>query len=1135
MARPVYGKSVWGGYFLDALNRLYSYDARVGRGRSYASSGKVYDLSVNKNEIKAKVRGNWDPYYNVKLKFNPLSSKEIEKIYSIIDSNPLILASIINGELPSTLLELLKIEGIELFPKDFSELKRSCSCPDWGDPCKHMAGVYFVLTSMIDNNPFLLFEIRGVELINHYKIENELDIAYPFELEESQGQTVVNEEIDIIKFNYFKEFILSKLQPNPSFVSIDFHKVLGDFYKFANRFLATVVYPDQNEHIELIERVFKTADFKVVSSKNILDYRIEITHSLLTRESIEKFFGKESDTLELSILEFARLFLAFSSSEGNEKFNYFYHFFRVAYLLSNANGFVFDILKDNRSYIAIAKPLLSPLSIQKQLLELQKLTPEVLYVDKKALAPKSTNEILLSIFLSELTKALNFPMKKGKGDRIYETLFDLLFRGKRVTESFELRDSLKSLDRYFSIFDILHSNIKFTIVIENRDNDYTMQFLANGKNIHKIDDEKSRITVYKLIVKFADTLQEIESLTKQKEVILDFERLEKFILEQKEIIQDLGIGVVIPKELQKLLRPKLKIRATVKSQNLTTFLSLDKLLEYDFFLAIGDKEVSKEEFEELLKSGKKLVKFKEQFIYLDPKEVDYIFKQMQKHKKLSKFDLLHLNFNDDLELDETLKVFIDDIFKLKEYSLPPVRATLREYQKSGFLWAVNNLLNGFGVILADDMGLGKTLQAIAVMLFLKQEKLVKKPVLVVVPTTLLNNWSKEIEKFAPTLSYSIYYGKGREFKDSDIILTSYQILRRDLEKFKEQKFDMIVIDEAQNIKNPLTSTAQSVKAIKSRYRVALSGTPVENNLSELWSIFDFAIPRYLKSLKDFQKEYAKEIEINKNQEIAKRLKNITAPFMLRRLKTDKTIINDLPQKIVIDQYITMEKEQAALYGSFLEEMMDNIKKSDSKDRSGLIFKLLISLKQICNHPKNFDNSYDLDYKLSGKSKLLLELLETIIERDEKVLIFTQYTQMGDILEEIIKRELLLEPLYLKGSLSKSKRDELVESFNNDKDKKIFILSLKAGGVGLNLTSANNVIHYDLWFNPAVENQATDRAFRIGQTKNVNVFRFITQNSFEEKIDKMIKAKEELQNLSVSVGESWIGKMSDEELESLFGK
>ncbi len=1135
MARISYGNTVWGEYFLDALNRFYMYDARVGRGKSYANAGRVYDLSIGNKWIKAKVRGNWDPYYNVKLSFDPLSQEEIKKIYDIIDSNPLMLASIINGKLPDDLLKILKKEGIELFPKNFHELKRSCSCPDWGDPCKHMAGVYFVLTSMIDNDPFLLFKIRGVDLVKHYKIKNEIEINYPFNLKFSQKDNSLNKEIEIIKFNDFREFILSKLAVNPPFVSIDFHKVLVDFYKYSKKFLPTILFPIQNENIQMIERIFESADFKIeVSSKDILNYSIKITHPLLTRENIFKLWGFKNDTLNLSFLEFINLFLSFSTRVGNNKFNYFYHFSRIVYLLIDSCGFVFDILKDDNFYQGIAKPLLSPLSVQKQLEMLEEITPLVLEVDGKTVDAKTTNTLLFSVVMSEFVKRLDFPMKRGKGDRIYEAVFNLLFRKEKIEESFELANSFKSLDRYFNIFDILQSDIKFTIVIENKNDDYTMQFLANGENIHTIKDEKTKIAAYKLIVRFADSLYEIEDLSKQKEVVLDHNRLEKFILEQKEVMTDLGIGVIIPKELQKLLRPKLKIRAKATSKNLTSFLSIDKLLEYDFFLAIGDQKISKEEFENLIKDGRKLVKFKENFIYLDPKEIESIFKQMQKHKKLTKFDLLHLNFNDELELDEDLKIFIENIFKIKDYPLPPINATLREYQKKGFLWAVNNLLNGFGVILADDMGLGKTIQTIAIIYFLKLQKYLKKPVLIVVPTTLLNNWIKELEKFAPDLSYSTYYGTAREFQNSDLILTSYNILRRDIEKFQKRKFDMIVIDEAQNIKNPSAFTTKSVKSIKAPYKIALSGTPVENNLSELWSIFDFAIPKYLKSLKNFQEEYAKAIEINKDKKVANRLKNITSPFMLRRLKTDKSIIKDLPKKLIIDQYVTMEKEQAALYESFLEEMMESIKNSDSQKRSGLIFKLLISLKQICNHPKNFDKSYECDYRLSGKSKLLIELLNTIIERDEKVLIFTQYTQMGDILEEIIKDELLIEPLYLKGDLSKTKRDKLVESFNNDIDKKIFILSLKAGGVGLNLTSANNVIHYDLWFNPAVENQATDRAYRIGQRKNVNVFRFITQNSFEEKIDKMIKAKKELQNLSVNVGESWIGKMSDEELEELFG-
>ncbi len=1132
MTRIKYGSTLWGGYFLDALNRFYQYDARVGRGKTYANTGRVYDIKINGTHLKAKVKGNWDPYYNVSLKFEPLSKKETEEIYEISDDHPLILASIINGELPPSLLKLLKKGGIELFPKHFRDLATKCSCPDWGDPCKHMAGVYFVLTAMIDNNPFLLFEIRGIDLIRHYHIKKEIDIALPLALDFNIKEPFENKEIELAKFDHFDKFILSKLSPNPPFMHVDFHKLLEEFYHYSKRFFPTIVYPCENKHIELIERIFKSAKFNFYLSSNIIDSYMNIMHPLLTPQTILKLFGKNGEKLDLTLIEMVNLFLAFGSNSGNAQFNYLYFLSRIVYLLMQSNGFVFDLLKDKSSYYGIAKPLLSPSSVQKQLALLEEITPSIALFGNSPLDQKSSSIAIMSAVITQFVKALRFPMKKAANDRINRAIFDLLFKPEAEIENFELQDNFRSLDRYFSIFDLLQSEIKFTIIIEKKHKNYGMQLLVNGKNLYQVTD-RQRLSVYKLIVKFADTLLNIETLTRQKEIILSFDSLEHFIIEQKETMQDLGINVIIPKELQTLLHPKLKIAAHTASKNLKSFLSLDKLLKYDFFLSIGDEKISPEEFKKLIREGRRIVQFKDHFVYLDPKEIELLFKQMEKHKQLNKFDLLQLSFNNELELDATLRTYLSEIFKTKEYPLPPINAVIRNYQHKGFLWAVNNLLNGFGVVFADDMGLGKTLQCIMVISYFKLQKQITKPVLIVVPTTLLNNWAKEIEKFSPSLSYSTYYGQNRSIKDNDIVFTTYQTLRRDIEKIKKKKFDMIVIDEAQNIKNPFTETSKAVKAIKSHYKIALSGTPVENNLSELWSIFDFTLPRYLKSLKSFQKTYAKEIEINHDKATAQRLQNITTPFMLRRLKSDKTIIKDLPQKIVIDQYITMEKKQAALYKNVIDETLKKIDSTEKRDRSGLIFKLLVSLKQICNHPRNFDKTYSLDYKLSGKAKMLMELLQTILKREEKTLIFTQYTQMGDILEQIIRKELLIEPLYLKGSLSKKRRDILIESFNNDKERKIFILSLKAGGVGLNLTEANNVIHYDLWFNPAVENQATDRAFRIGQKKNVNVFRFITQNSFEEKIDKMIKAKQELQDLSVSTGEKWIGKMNDEELKTLF--
>ena len=1127
LARIIYGKTFWGEYFLKGLNSLYGDAKRIARGKNYASSGRVVSFEIKKNKIISKIKGNYRPFYKVILEFKPFSETQKKKIFKIIDENPLILAAIIDGKLPPVLLDKLIEQKIFLFPKNFEELKRDCNCPDWGDPCKHVAGTYFVLTNMIDNNPFVLFEIRGIDLINHYQIKQITEIEYPFSLvfEKNSPKT---KDIDIVKLENFSPFILSRLEENPAFSSIDFKKVLDDFYKYNTKFIPTIIYKKQDEQIDKIERIFKQAEFKIHIQKDLQNYSIKIEHPILTKKKFKELFNQEN----LDLLGLIRLFLSFETSRGTKSYIYLYYFSRIIYLLAINNGFIFDILKQDNKFISIAKPLLSPLNIKKQFELLNEITPNIVFVENKPLQNNSANILLSSLFLTTLVQKLNFPMKKGKGDRIFEQIFALMFKGAKIKPNFELENVIKNIDKYFAIFDLLKSDIDFVIHIKEKDDNFTMEFFAGGEHICKIKNKDKRLLVYKLIVKFSDTLFEIEDLTKQEQIEIDFKRLEKFILEQKDILQDLGIKVIIPKNLQNLLKPKLQVKAR-SIGNLTSFLSLSKLLEFNFVISIGDREISEEELKKLLEQGRKIVKFKDSFVYLEPNEVKNLFAQLEKQRKLSKYDLLKLKFNQEVELDKSLDAFLTNLFTVKDFPLPDIRASLREYQKNGFRWAVNNLLNGFGVILADDMGLGKTLQTLTVISFLKSQNHIKKPALIVVPTTLLNNWAKEIDKFTPHLGYSFYYGQKRRLQKTDLILTTYDILRRDLEKLKKEKFDMLVIDEAQKIKNPFAATTLAVKSIKTKFKMALSGTPVENNLSELWSIFDFAIPRYLKSLKEFQKTFAEEIEIKKNKEVARKLKNITSPFMLRRLKTDKNIIADLPEKIVIDDYVSLTKEQAGLYQSYVDEAMDILKNSEDSNRRGLIFKLLIALKQICNHPKNFDKTLPIDYKTSGKTMRLLELLETILARDEKVLIFTQYTQMGDILEQIIKKELLIEPLYLKGSLSKTKRDKMIEEFNTKREKSIFILSLKAGGVGLNLTSANNVIHYDLWFNPAVENQATDRAFRIGQMKNVNVFRFITKGTFEEKIDRIIKAKQELQELTVSTGEKWIANMSNEELQEIF--
>jgi SNF2 family DNA or RNA helicase len=461
---------------------------------------------------------------------------------------------------------------------------------------------------------------------------------------------------------------------------------------------------------------------------------------------------------------------------------------------------------------------------------------------------------------------------------------------------------------------------------------------------------------------------------------------------------------------------------------------------------------------------------------------------------------------------------------------------MRPYQLRGYAWMYKNSRIGFGSVIADDMGLGKTLQVITTLLKLKEEGyLDKKKALVVVPTTLLTNWQKEIDKFAPELIAHIYHGPTRKIPedDFDMLITTYGIARGDEKKLTKYKWHTLVIDEAQNIKNPGTAQTKAIKKIKSDVRIAMSGTPVENRLSEYWSIMDFTNRGYLNSQKAFQKEFAYPIEVEQDQQQLERFRKATAPFIMRRLKTDKTIISDLPEKVSTDEFCSLTKEQAALYQSVVNEIMQQVEGKDGIERQGLVFKLIMALKQVCNHPAHYLKKGDTDPQLSGKASRLTELLTQIYDNNEKALIFTQFREMGELLRTFIKTQYHTEALFLHGGCSRKQRDEMVDRFQQDPAIKTMILSLKAGGTGLNLTAASRVIHYDLWWNPAVEAQATDRAYRIGQKNKVFVHRLLTQGTFEEKINKMLVEKRELADMAVATGEKWIGEFSDNELKTMF--
>ncbi|HBG49212.1 MAG TPA: hypothetical protein DDW90_06880, partial [Cyanobacteria bacterium UBA9971] len=800
--------------------------------------------------------------------------------------------------------------------------------------------------------------------------------------------------------------------------------------------------------------------------------------------------------------------------------------------------------------------------------------PNFVFKDKggKVLAQEASYDIL-SMFLTHLVHKVTFlRASKFKSDPVTgvftkpNSLSAVTSEGKNIA---------LSISHWLDVISGKNKSIRPVLRIESlkTNEDFALYIdIINSKNndiipLSRLFEEEREIFLLPVKQVRSDIIGQIMVASNYLPVlkdILDAKGLEIAVIDLKEILEiisklsvflnALEIKVVIPKELKKLISPRILLKARLKNpknfdisalfdMDKKSKLSFNELLNFSYEIAIGDEKISREEFLELVKSADGIVKYKDNYILLKPEDISSILQKLNDPSPefSDSMGLLHSIFSGfyngiDFDAGDAFKRVIDDYLKIEEITIPEgLTGTLRPYQERGFKWLYSNSMRGFGSCMADDMGLGKTIQVISLLLKLKEENKLNKPALVICPTTLLGNWYKECAKFAPSLKVYIYHGTERslELNGIDIALTTYGLLRNDLEKFNNKEWDFVIIDEAQNIKNPDAAQTVAVKSLVTKTYIAMTGTPVENRLSELWSIFDFTNKGYLGNLRNFQQNYAMPIEKFRDEERIEKLKLATAPFTLRRLKNDKSIISDLPEKLVFDEYCYLSKEQAALYEKVLENSFKAMEGKIGIDRKGHIFKLITSLKQICNHPTQYTKIDKLTKDLSGKTEKLFSIIEQIQEQNEKAIIFTQYKEMGDLLVSMIKDEFKIDAPFFHGSVTRIRRDEMVEAFQTNEDIKLMIISLKAGGTGLNLTAATNVIHYDLWWNPAVEDQATDRTYRIGQTHNVIVHRLITLGTFEEKIDEMIKSKKELADLTVSTGEKLITELSNRELKEIF--
>lgn len=626
-------------------------------------------------------------------------------------------------------------------------------------------------------------------------------------------------------------------------------------------------------------------------------------------------------------------------------------------------------------------------------------------------------------------------------------------------------------------------------------------------------------------------------------------------------LQENGLGVILPPGLSRGAgeqRLGIKITAEV-NQKKGERLSLKSLLNYKLDIAVGELTISKKEFEQLLAARSPIVEVNGQWIALQPADVrsaQNIFNQTNQDISLSVEEALRITSGSTKTLAKlpvvgfqasgVLEEFINNISNNQEIKLIETPkdfiGELRPYQIKGVSWLAFLEKWGLGACLADDMGLGKTIQLIAFILNLKAEKALIKPTLLICPTSVVSNWEREIKKFAPTLSVLIHQGdkrfQGKDFlrhiQKKDIVITSYSLVHRDEKTLSDIGWQGIVLDEAQNIKNPQAKQTQAVTKLKGGFKIALTGTPVENRLSDLWSISEFLNPSFLGDRAFFERRFAMPIEKHGDRESLQTLRSLIAPFILRRLKTDRDIIQDLPEKQEMNVYCALSQEQGELYQNVVAQSLSEIDSSEGIKRRGLILSLLIKLKQICNHPAQYQKEKTITSgKASGKLLRLEEMLEEVISEGDHALIFTQFAEWGKLLQPYLAKKLGKKVLFLYGGTRAAERMEMVDSFQNDPlGPPIFILSLKAGGVGLNLTRANHVFHIDRWWNPAVENQATDRAFRIGQKNNVQVHKFVARGTLEEKIADMIESKKQLAEQTVETGEEWLTELDTDQLRNL---
>ena len=1261
MASTQYGTTWWGQRWLNALSGI-DFANRIPRGKTYANTGKVFKLTVDTEcgVVKARVKGNYAPFYSVKIEFPEIPKAQQDKLISLIAEDPVVLAKLSARELAPEIEQMAEKAHIRIFPRSWTDLDMYCSCPDSAVPCKHLAAVIYKFSQEIDANPFILFELRGLDIVSKLR-ERGVDFEQAQQSEMPKWADLLSDGGDSapLPLSELKSLAFSEIPPlGLSVIGLFKDSPAG----YTGKSLKGLVQKAMEKAAKLA-----AAQQKDTEDRDNPEYdesqplmrldswgRLHVTKTLSWTIHPSKGSGKPytlkpyDDSDEGIAEDEAPLYRMFSAAtdkaalaDGSEAVEALYWIWSIASKMVE-QGAVVPQIYEPADEVFITRWI--PASMSKQVGEvaekagraLLSLPPEILAVDGRPeqLSGRALGQAVLGAFIDSYIAdaAAQGVLKNAYYDEQPPEVKALLERRMVDTSEILAGDSVRmGLEAWLSPLYLEDLSVKPVIVFEDRSDgaEVTLSDLVDaargtkegyddtdeegpgsedggegpsldgssevvtevaedgdapdeeGRDLFSNEEgvsismgftrgeggsggdfiplsdilgdrkySKVRFECMRTVARLSSVCPQLSTLLKYHggEGVVALKDLASVITSSIPAMKLLGVRLIIPRTLNRILSPRAAMKIGLqdggKSWDGQSMISLSAVMNFDWEIAVGGKALSREQFDELLRHEGEVVRFGSSFVYVDPATTEKIALKLKAGTPPSKQRLIAAALTgrfggNNAYITKELKRALEKLLSEKALEVPStLKATLRPYQKRGYSWLVRNMRTMMGSIIADDMGLGKTLQVIAALERLRCDgEFDKKSALVVVPASLIVNWQKELARFAPMLKPSVFYGEGRRIDPkADLILTTYGTLRSSIKALKALDLRVVVIDEAQTIKNSGSQVFRAVRSLKADSMIAMSGTPVENRLSEYWSVMDFANPGLLGTAKDFQKEFASPIEDGHDIEAARRLRRVTAPFIMRRLKSDKKIISDLPDKISKDEYCTLSPAQAALYKAQLDASFDAMRQigADPGKRTAAIITMITRLKKICNAPEQFAPSDShKGPEFSGKAMQLMEILDALHKSGRKALVFTQFKEMGALLQKWIGERTGRTPLFINGSVAPSKRAEIVDKFQRDRRERVLVLTLKAAGTGLNLTAASAVIHYDLWWNPAVESQATDRAYRIGQTRNVQVWRLICAHTFEEKINEMIESKKELADMAVNVGEKWIGDMSNRQLEEIF--